>query len=340
MLGASRFWQAAACALVWLAFVTPSHAQENKVDVAPGGVVAIKRDIAGSVTEEKAERGGSLTKATSGTPPKTTLIYLPPPGVREIEDIVTYKVEGTPQVPVTVNVRPLAPTLDSAKLYDASFKALFVLFILAVLVESGLALLFRWRPFLDYFDSRSMNALVAFLFSLLMVRLFSLDISSQLIGIYTESSILFDNWKGWPGSILTAMIIAGGSAGVNRIFQNFGLRPTSAQEQPKKPELNNTEAWVAVTLVRENAVGSADVLVKGGVVGTISGASPRHWFLRYFVRDKGRFPQTGGYTVVPGAGYEIAVQGYDAAGKKLPLGPAWGPYEILPRAIIDIEFRV
>lgn len=162
-----RLKQVAICMLVLLAFVVASaaQAQENKpADVVPGGVVILKRDLSGTVTNEIAARGGTVTKAQSGPPPRTTLIYMPPAGARELDDIVTYMLDGVAQPQIAVNVRPLAPTLDSAKLYDASFKALFMLFILAVLVESGLALVFRWRPFLDYFDSRSMNSLMAFLF--------------------------------------------------------------------------------------------------------------------------------------------------------------------------------
>lgn len=317
----------------------PAFAQESKIDVTPGGIAVLKR-VQGSVKDAAAARGGTVvTSETKTAPPQSTLIYLPPAGVRELDDIVQYKLGDVPQVPIQVSVRPLAPTLDSGKLYDASFKALFVLLILAVLVESGLALLFRWRPFLDYFDSRSMNALIAFLFSLLLVRLFNLDIASQLIGIYTESSITLTDWKGWPGSLLTAMIIGGGSAAVNRIFQSFGFRPSSEQERPKPPELNNNQAWVAVTLVRDKAVGSAEVLIKNQVAGTISGSSPKGRFRRYFVRDKGRLPQTGGYEVVPGEGYEVAVQAYDAHGAPLPLKKR-GPFAIAPRAIIDIELTV
>ena len=342
-VGKWQFKKELACLLVWMTFIAglPALAQETKpLEVAAGGVVVIKRGITGEVKEERAQRGGTVAKATTSTlPPQTSLVYLPPAGVRELEDVVQYKVDDQPQVPIQVNVRPLAPTLDSSRLYDASFRALFILLILAVLVESGLALLFRWRPFLDYFDSRSMNALVAFLFSLLLVRLFDLDIASQLVGIYTEARIDMADLKGWPGSLLTAMIIAGGSSAVNRIFQSFGFRPTSAQEEPKKPELDKTQAWVAVTLVRDKAVGSAEVLIKNEVAGTISGMSPKGKFLRYFVRDKGRFPQTAGYTVVPGPDYSIAVQAYNAAGEPLTRAER-GPFAIAPRAIIDIEVTI
>jgi hypothetical protein len=104
-----------------------------------------------------------------------------------------------------------------------------------------------------------------------------------LIGVYTGAKPLdLKDWMGWPGSILTAMIIAGGSAGVNRIFQSFGFRPTSAQEAPPPPHLADDQAWVSVTLLRDHAVGSADVLIKDAVAGTISGISSKRRFLRYF----------------------------------------------------------
>lgn len=103
------------------------------------------------------------------------------------------------------------------------------------------------------------------------MRLFNLDISSQLISVYTDSSYTFDSWKGWPGSLLTAMIIAGGSAGVNRLFQSLGFRPPSSQEQPKKPELKTSEVWIAVTLLRDKSKGSVVVLINDQAVGTISG---------------------------------------------------------------------
>lgn len=162
-----------------------------------------------------------------------------------------------------------------------------------------------------------MNALVAFLFSYLLVYLFNLNIANELIGIYTGSSKSPTFLEDLPGALLTAMIIAGGSAAVNRIFQSFGFRPTSAQEQPKKPEPNQREAWIAVTLrVRRRRIGS--------------------FVISYEIKAAFRkLPDT----LVPGADYEIAVQGYDGEGNKLGLAKC-GPFAIVPRAIIDIELKV
>src|ERR1019366_1972671 len=172
------------------------------------------------------------------------LLYMPPDGRSDLEDSVEYTVEGQ-AVKVPIAVKAAAPMLTDSELYNKSFKALFALFILAVLVENGLALVFRWRPFLDYFDWHTVNALVAFLFSLLFVWLFELDIATTLVNTYAGTT----HSVNWPGMVLTAAIIAGGSAGVNRIFQALGFRAVSSQ-QPPAPKPPPTEAWIAVTLVR------------------------------------------------------------------------------------------
>src|SRR5262249_50296375 len=147
------------------------------------------------ITDEKANLG-SVAKIVHGTGPTATnvLVYVPPVGAVEIEDVVQYTVDGrTVTTPITVKAE--APTLTDTEFYTKSFKALFALFILAVLVENGLALVFRWRPFLDYFDSRTVNALVAFAFSVLFVWLFELDITTTLINTYSGAK----HPANWPG---------------------------------------------------------------------------------------------------------------------------------------------
>jgi hypothetical protein len=101
-----------------------------------------------------------------------------------------------------------------------------------------------------------------------------------------------------------------------------------------------TEAWIAVTSVREKAVGSVTVLIgqpgHTTVAGTVSGVTPGRSRWRYFVRDKARFPQTGGFTVTPGRPYEVLLHGTDRAGNPT-VSKTWGPYELAPGALVDIE---
>ncbi|ULA70037.1 MAG: conserved membrane protein of unknown function [Nitrospira sp.] len=329
---------------VWLALATLGQLispitlsttwADDKIMVRAGESAVVVRTPQ-AITDEKANLG-SVTKIVQGTVPTTTnvVIYVPPPGVNEVEDTVKYIVGGQ-TVTVQIAVKPAAPVLTDPQLYEASFKALFALLILAVLVENGLALLFRWRPFLDYFDTRTVNALVAFTFSLLFVWLFEVDIVASLINTYSGSKHPLH----WSSMLLTAAIIAGGSAGVNRVFQSLGFRVVSSQ-QPPTPKPPPTEAWIAVTLVRERAVGSVTVLLgqpgHATVAGAISGVTPGRSWWRYFVRDKGRFPQTGGFSVTPGGTYEVLLHGTDRAGNPL-VSKTWGPYELAPGALVDIE---
>jgi hypothetical protein len=313
----------------------PQPVVEEKIVVRVGDSVVVARK-AQPISKEETNLG-SVTKVVQGTGPGAVnlLVYVPPADNREAEAVVKYTVEGR-DVTVPISVKAAAPTLTDADLYSKSFKALFALFILAVLVENGLALIFRWRPFLDYFDSRTVNAVVAFAFSLVLVSLFQLDITTSLINTYVGTA----HPVNWPGTLLTAAIIAGGSAGVNRIFQALGFRAVSAQQQPPPPRLEETEAWIAVTLVRSKAVGAVSVLIgqpgQLAVAGTISGVTPGRSWWRYVVRDRGRFPMTGGYSVTPGQTYEVVLHGLDRNGDPV-VSNRWGPYAVARRAIIDIE---
>ena len=42
----------------------------------------------------------------------------------------------------------------SGAVYEQSARALFFLFVLAVILESGLAILFNWKPFVEYMVPR------------------------------------------------------------------------------------------------------------------------------------------------------------------------------------------
>lgn len=158
------------CIAAWtmiLAFTAAAPALAQDKIVVRAGDSAVVARTPQPITNEKANQG-SVVKTVQSTPPNAMniLVYVPPVGATDLEDVVQYTVNGQ-NVSVPISVKPPAPTLTDSEFYNTSFKALLALFIIAVLVENGLALIFRWRPFLDYFDSRSVNALVTFAFSLL-----------------------------------------------------------------------------------------------------------------------------------------------------------------------------
>jgi hypothetical protein len=312
----------------------PSARADDNIVVRAGAPVIVDRTTQ-PITNEKAN-SGSVVKVVQGTGTGTTnvLLYVPPMGATDIEDQVQYSVEGQ-TLSKKIDVKPAAPTLTDPRFYDKSFNGLFALFILAVIVENGLALIFRWRPFLDYFDARAVNPLVTFAFSLLLVWRFKLDIATTLINTYTGAT----NPVNAPGMWLTAAIIAGGSVGVNRVFQALGFRSVLSQAQPT-PKPPRTDAWIAVTLVRDKAVGPVTVLIgpqaSPTVAGVITGATSGRSWLRYFVRAKGRFPTTGGHTVTPGQSCVVMLRGTDKDGNSVESKP-WGPHELAAGAIVDIE---
>jgi hypothetical protein len=71
--------------------------------------------------------------------------------------------------------------LASKDLFTPSFKALFLLFILAVILESGLAIIFNWKLFFTVFDSKATKPLVAILAASGFVFYYNLDIAAGVI---------------------------------------------------------------------------------------------------------------------------------------------------------------
>jgi hypothetical protein len=101
-----------------------------------------------------------------------------------------------------------------------------------------------------------------------------------------------------------------------------------------------------VRLIRVEAVGPVTVLIGTeranlAAAGTIAGSSSRNAFLRYFLRDYGRFPTTGGFAVTPAAGqaYLIGIIGKNK--DRADIGPAtWGPHALAPGGLVDVELRL
>jgi len=247
------------------------------------------------------------------TPPKAST---PPPGPK--------------LPPVTADPNPYAPAA----------KILFAVFALAVVLESGLATIFNWRVFLRFFDAKGVKTLVAFAVAWIMVGTFDLDISTQLVQVFFPEKPSL----GPLGGVLSALVLAGGSSGVNNLMQALHLRSerTVDSVMPKPPP---TKTWVAVRLIRNRAVGPVYVLssVNGAtapdVIGTISGNSHTHGLAGLFLRDPGRFPGSGGFAVKPGDTRTLMLSGVDSEGANIN-SAIWGPYAMGAGAIVDVDLAL
>ena len=224
-------------------------------------------------------------------------------------------------------------------IYTASIAALTKLFVLAVLLESALSLIFNWRVFLEFFNRRAIKTVVMFVVSLIVVKTFDIDIVAELMKIYDQGSSPGDLMS----TILTAMILAGGSSGVNNLFVALGFRSRSNEKTAQPP---SKEAWISILVHRENAA-TGEVLVQvseeaSGTKATyeaIAGSvNARKKFRDLFFPNRDRFPKSGGYKVKSGKVYKISVTGKDESGALLTgLGDT---YSFAPRAIVDLDVEL
>ena len=172
--------------------------------------------------------------------------------------------------------------------------------------------------------------------------MFDLDIVTSLVNAV-------GNMKFAPslfGEILTAMIIGGGSSGVNNMLVALGYRKERTPEKvaPKPPP---DKAWLSVRALPANAVGDLYVYVgpppaagaggKPPLLGVIRGRSVRNAF-SWFLPDRGRLPSYGGHAVEIDTDYLILVEGKNAAG--VVVSETRGPTKFAGGAFVDIAVEV
>jgi hypothetical protein len=270
-----------------------------------------------------------------------------------ITETLAYRIGTQNPTTVTIDVAATAPPPASSttnagtrpetsgfsnRTFGDAFTVLFLLFVLAVVLESALAILFNWRPFVERLNARAVRPLVSFAVALLLVFTFDIDLVTAMVNVIRLSAESPSPW----GRILTAMVIAGGSAGVNNLMVGLGFRQVRTPETavPKPPAKHG---WISVSVVRKEAVGPVSVSIgvptagKTPFVHVIRESTRPGW--RYFLRDPGRFPGSGGYTVAAGSDVTVEVKA-DTNNPAAPLVKTWGPNLIGEGAIIDLTFEM
>ncbi len=236
---------------------------------------------------------------------------------------------------------PAWVALGDNAIYSNSLRALVILFVLAVLIESALAVIFNWRLYLALFYSRGVKTLVMIAVSALVVWSFNLDIVYTLLDVYG-----FPSESGTLSRLLTALILAGGSSGVYRVLVALGYREAKAPEEVR-PTPKKAKAWISVRVTRKAAVGPIYVRIRDD--GAITSTSPANlacviapegfwrtvWSVFFLSHD--RFPQAGGYELDIGRQYTLEVAATDSSGQTIPCGIN-GPYTFADGAIIN--FRI
>ncbi|MEO6214627.1 MAG: hypothetical protein ABIO86_01235 [Sphingomonas sp.] len=234
---------------------------------------------------------------------------------------------------ITTTTAATAQNPDDAAIVK-SIGILIRLFILAVILESALAVLFNWRPWLASFDGRTVNPLLTFVAALVLVRIFYLDEVGLLIAAYSTAPQVAG---GWASSVVSALVIAGGSAGVNKMLRALGYRSLSIEADQPKPA--PTEAWLAIINTSAVSVSNSfDILLSlaanpPAVIGTIDARNLKPPAFRWLFRDKRRFPGSGGFAVPLNTPVTISVAPSGAGAGTV----IWGQSTLGAGAIVDIK---
>lgn len=247
---------------------------------------------------------------------------------------------GAPTAPtggVNAASDPLAIVLAGA--------VLIKLFVLSAILESALALLFNWGPIVRTFNGKGVKPLVSFGVALALTMGFN---SHLFAGLFAALS--YDVTGPYALSIcqiLEAAVLAGGSSGVSRLLRNLGIRPIDPVAE-QNPQPLPQDAWIAVRHHRVDARGTVDVelgtVAADGstlwtMAGQIAGGRPLTGFASWLLRDRSRFPGSGGYVVPPGVPLAVRLAWTKPDGTVL-MSPVWGPYALAERAIMDIDLTL
>lgn len=220
--------------------------------------------------------------------------------------------------------------------------------IVVVLVESAMAALFNWRVYRAIFNQRALKTPIMLAVGLLIVWNFNYDVFARAmfeIGALQlpQGATDPDSGGNWLTQLISAMIIAGGSSGINKLFQSLGLR-SLLPDEPPRPQLNATEAWISV-LVNGAPPGPAfhvaiqELTTASGpqLAGSVEVKGLWRRLGEAIRSHSNRFPNYGGWSLKAGQSYRIEVidtRVSDAQPKLVFEG------SFAPRAIIDFQVKV
>lgn len=233
---------------------------------------------------------------------------------------------------------------------NEAFRILVATFVLAVLLESAFELLFNWRLFQEYLVGKAWRTPIMFAISLLVVLQFGFDPLAQIFNAYMGGGQQGKN--GWLTAMLSAMILAGGSVGVNRIMTSLGFRSPFPKVEQERARLSDMEAYLSVTVRAKNganhfAVNMAETATDPNspqVLGIIAGDQEGR-LRNLFFPTRLRIPRSGGLRVAVNKSYRISVTDlrsgleYNIHGKLTSEAPS-PVLRFSPRAFVDLVINI
>ena len=108
---------------------------------------------------------------------------------------------------------------------------LFVFLVLSIIFEVALTPIYNWRYFLARWENKGVKTPLTIILALLIFWKYDLDILRDIL-----VALEFNARLTFPGQVITAFLIAGGSDGIYRIFTKLNIRlsPTDRDKKAKQ----------------------------------------------------------------------------------------------------------
>lgn len=115
---------------------------------------------------------------------------------------------------------------------------LLVFLVLSLVFETAMTPIFNWRVFLRHFEGRGVKVPLTIGLAFLIFWGYDLDIVERLL-----TALGHEQSSNFGGRVLTALLIAGGSDGVFRVFARLGIRdPQDRREKAEQERAKMREA--------------------------------------------------------------------------------------------------
>lgn len=232
---------------------------------------------------------------------------------------------------------------------------LLALLVVVTILESAMSTIFQWRVYRMLFNARAVKTVFMVAVGWAVVNFFSYDIFSRIVtlagvGPGSVSGATITVQSNWFSNLMSALVLAGGSSGINSLLKSFGFR-SPVQEEAAAPPLKEDEAWISISVLRKKAIGGVNIHVdevaSGGdeppaLLGVLDERSALSKVKEMIFAARGRVPSYGGRKVKIGPTYRILATGQRLDSDGAPSAFSEEIYygRFASRAVIDLVVTI
>ncbi|MDD5059066.1 MAG: hypothetical protein PHQ60_14450 [Sideroxydans sp.] len=135
----------------------------------------------------------------------------------------------------------MAASGDTGQTNQTLYDILFTYLAISIIFEVALHPVFNWSIFMKRFDGKGLKTPITVITAFIVFQNYDMDIIRDVLNAqHIDGSTTHSLAAG--GKFLTALLIAGGSAGVLQIFRKLGIRPPEAERSAQVAKLKDEAA--------------------------------------------------------------------------------------------------